>query len=63
MRPSSLIHTPRGAGFLLLLALALIVTAGVYRSGLHGGFLFDDFPNIVDNRDLQIHDLKPTDLA
>ncbi len=34
-----------GAG----LAFALIVCAGIYTLGLSGGFLFDDFPNLLDN--------------
>lgn len=34
-----------GAG----LAFALIVCAGIYAPGLSGGFLFDDFPNLLDN--------------
>jgi hypothetical protein len=37
--------------WLLLAALAL--TAAVYWPGLHGGFLFDDYPNIVDNPGVQ----------
>jgi hypothetical protein len=36
-----------------LLALALLVTALVYWPGLHGGWLFDDYPNIVDNKGVQ----------
>jgi hypothetical protein len=32
-----------------LFALFTIVTAIVYRPGLNGAYLFDDFPNIVDN--------------
>lgn len=35
------------------LALALILTALVYWPGLCGGWLFDDYPNIVDNRGVQ----------
>lgn len=40
-------HSSRlaGAG----LALLLIVSAGVYAPGLSGGFIFDDFPNLLDN--------------
>lgn len=38
-----------------LLALALIVTAALYWPGLSGGFLFDDYPNIVDNTNVQPH--------
>lgn len=37
------------------LALALIATALVYWPGLYGGWLFDDYPNIVDN-----HGVQPT---
>lgn len=37
------------------LALALFVTALVYWPGLYGGWLFDDYPNIVDN-----HGVQPT---
>ena len=36
-----------------LLALALIVTAIVYWPGLYGSWLFDDYPNIVDNHGVQ----------
>ena len=38
-----------------LLALALIATAIVYWPGLYGSWLFDDYPNIVDN-----HGVQPT---
>lgn len=37
----------------LLLVAALLVTAEVYWPGLRGGWLFDDYPNIVDNHDVQ----------
>jgi hypothetical protein len=36
-----------------LFALALIATAIVYWPGLYGSWLFDDYPNIVDNRGVQ----------
>ncbi|HEU0196405.1 MAG TPA: hypothetical protein VFQ88_04205 [Nevskiaceae bacterium] len=45
------------------LLIALAVTAAVYSLGLGGGFLFDDFPNIVDNPALRLHDLSLPDLA
>ncbi len=32
-----------------LLTIALLVVAAVFAAGLRGGFLFDDFPNLVDN--------------
>ncbi len=39
-------------GWWLLLA-AFVLTLVVYWSGLSGGFLFDDYPNIVENRGVQ----------
>lgn len=46
--------------FLLILA-AVALTAWVYVPGLHGGFLFDDFPNIVDNTSLQVRSWRMDD--
>src|SRR5690242_19336668 len=40
--------------WLLLIAMAL--TVAVYAPGLTGGWLFDDYPNIVDNPGVQPHD-------
>lgn len=37
----------------LLLALAVVATAAVYWHGLSGSWLFDDYPNIVDNQGVQ----------
>ncbi|WP_267222683.1 hypothetical protein [Dyella silvae] len=37
----------------LLLTLALVTTASIYWPGLYGGWLFDDYPNIVDNHGVQ----------
>ena len=37
---------------IFLLAIALLLTAGVYSFGLRGDFLFDDFPQIVLNKAL-----------
>lgn len=37
-----------------LLLLSLLATAAVYWPGLRGSYLFDDYPNIVDNRALHI---------
>jgi hypothetical protein len=42
-----------------LLGLAL----GIYWPGLHGEFIFDDIPNIVDNSALRITNLSPATLA
>ena len=44
-------RTNRRSWWLLLAALA--VTLAVYWPGLSGGFLFDDYPNIVDNHGVQ----------
>lgn len=38
----------------LLLALAAIATAAVYAPGMAGGWVFDDFPNIVENPAIHI---------
>jgi len=37
-----------------LLALAAVATAAVYWPGLTGGWVFDDYPNIVDNAAIHI---------
>jgi protein O-mannosyl-transferase len=39
-----------------ILAAALAITAIVYWPGLQGAFLFDDYPNIVDNQGVQPHE-------
>jgi len=41
---------------LWLLLLFLAITAAVYWPGLKGGYLFDDYPNIVDNQGVQPQD-------
>lgn len=41
-----------------LFALVLLVTALVYWPGLYGGWLFDDYPNIVDNKGVQPEDAR-----
>src|SRR6185437_617232 len=38
----------------LLLAVAAIATAAVYWPGVTGGWVFDDYPNIVDNSAIHI---------
>src|SRR5690348_10065803 len=40
----------------LLLLIAMAVSVAVYAPGLRGGWLFDDYPNIVDNPGVQPHD-------
>lgn len=50
-------HTPsnnRTGWWLLLIAFA--VTLAIYWPGLSGSWLFDDYPNIVDNHGVQPHD-------
>ncbi len=44
---------------LTLLAAGVLLTVLLYIPGLSGGWLFDDYPNIVDNRGVQpkTHDL------
>lgn len=45
------------------LFLALIVTVGVYWAGLHGAYVFDDFPNIVNNEALHLDRVSTADLS
>lgn len=47
---NSLRSRPFGAW---LFAAAILLTCLVYWPGLHGSWFFDDYPNIVDNTDLQ----------
>lgn len=47
-------HTHLAAGCWILV-VGVILTALVYWPGLSGGFLFDDYPNIVDNTGVQPH--------
>ncbi|HEX7338811.1 MAG TPA: hypothetical protein VF271_02645 [Rhodanobacteraceae bacterium] len=55
--------TPRyRTGWFLFLA-GLIVTIAVYTPGLSGSWLFDDFPNIVDNPGIQIHQIDTASLT
>ena len=42
----------------MLLVLALLLVTAIYWPGLHGGFLFDDYPNIVDN-----HGVQPSEVS
>ncbi|NNL99141.1 MAG: tetratricopeptide repeat protein, partial [Gammaproteobacteria bacterium] len=46
-------------GFLKSIAILALVTGLVYLPGLSGGFIYDDFPNIVANPALHIDDLAP----
>lgn len=50
--------------FVLWLCLALLAaTTAVYWPGLHGGFLFDDYPNILTNSRIQAKSLSWSTLA
>lgn len=39
---------------ILGLVMSLALCAGIYYPGLHGGFIFDDWPNIVSNARLHV---------
>lgn len=47
----------------VLMGFGLLIAALVYWPGLHGGFVFDDYPNIVDNQGVQPHDASLPSLA
>lgn len=42
----------------LWMAIAMLITAALYWPGLRGGYVFDDYPNIVDNTALQIESVS-----
>ena len=46
-----------------LMVIAFVLCTAVYWPGLSGGFLFDDYPNIVDNHNLQITDASLSSLT
>lgn len=41
----------------LVLLTVLAITVAVYRPGLYGGYLFDDYPNFVENTDVHVASL------
>ncbi|MFC3650346.1 tetratricopeptide repeat protein [Dyella humi] len=47
----------------MLLASTLCITIAVYWPGLSGGWLFDDYPNIVDNPGVQPHEVSIASLT
>src|ERR1700750_1710643 len=49
MRPNDRQHPTTLLWFLLI----AVITVAIYAQGLNGGFLFDDYPNIVDNKAVQ----------
>ena len=48
---------------LVLLLLSLLLTILIYSPGLSGGFVFDDFSNIVENEALKIDSLEKDSLT
>ena len=46
-----------------LLLAALLLTLAVYWPGLYGGYLFDDYPNIVENHGVQPRDASMPELV
>ena len=52
----SRLHTPSAA--VLLFVLLGVLTATVYLPGLSGDYVFDDLPNVLDNKRLQIDSLE-----
>lgn len=46
-----------------LIVVALIATTAVYVAGLSGSYLFDDYPNIVDNLSVQPRDASFSELV
>ena len=59
-----MIHAQRfrfsGSGLFLL---SLVLVVAIYWPGLQGSWLFDDYPNIVDNHAIQVHDASLSSLV
>lgn len=53
----------RSSPYQIVLAMAFILTVAVYWPGLQGSFLFDDYPNIVDNHGVQPHNASLSSLV
>jgi protein O-mannosyl-transferase len=53
----------RSSLHLLILAAAFFATIAVYWPGLSGTYIFDDYPNIIDNHGVQPHDANPSSLV
>lgn len=58
-RPRSLLGGSLRLQAALLGSILVLVSSLLYWPGLKGGWLFDDYPNIVDNRDVHIERLAP----
>lgn len=50
-------------GSLLSGLLLLIVGVAVFWPGLHGGFIFDDYPNLLEDADWKVDTLEPAKWA
>ncbi|TQE98425.1 MAG: tetratricopeptide repeat protein [Spiribacter salinus] len=59
----STIQTPRYSIFFCFAAALAVAVFSIYLPGLSGGFIFDDYPNIVRNSDLAIDQITPSALA
>lgn len=46
------VYVPRTG---LFLTAVLVITVAVYLPGLSGGFLFDDYPNLIRDEDWKVH--------
>lgn len=55
--------TPNRRTGLTLFLAAVVVTMAVYAAGLSGGWLFDDYPNIVNNPGVQVDSTSLADLS
>lgn len=53
-----MIHSSKIRVMRWLLPIALLITTAVYWPGLSGSWLFDDYPNIVDNPGVQPHEFS-----
>lgn len=58
-----MVFTPKMPLARWLLPVALLITTAVYWPGLSGSWLFDDYPNIVDNAGVQPHEVSVSSLV
>lgn len=62
-RRDDMAFTPKMPLARWLLPVALLITTAVYWPGLSGSWLFDDYPNIVDNAGVQPHEVSVSSLV
>ena len=53
-----MIHSPKTPAMRWLLPIAMLIATAAYWPGLYGSWLFDDYPNIVDNPGVQPHEVS-----